>query len=98
MVLAKVMGTVLSTAKVPSLLGKTFVLCRPVESKEESDLWEASSSGTFVAVDLVGAPEGSLVMINTGSAAKEMSGAPVDAVVSGIVDYAVVGGKRVAVE
>lgn len=98
MVLAKVIGTVVSTAKVAALSGKTLVICRSMESIGESGFPESDSATSFVAVDLVGAPEGSVVMVVTGSAAREMSGAPVDAAVSGIVDYTVVGGKRAVVE
>lgn len=98
MILARVVGTVVSTAKNPGLTGKTFLLCRSIEIVEKKGAWEEGSSQPFIAVDLVGAPEGSVVMITTGTAAKEMSGAAVDAAVAGIVDCAVIHGRRIATE
>ena len=61
----------------------------------------ASSDGTaagepFVAIDTVGAGEDELVLVVTGSAARETEttrGAPVDATIVGIIDSTSGGGK-----
>ena len=52
----------------------------------------------IVAVDTIGAGEGQLVLITQGSSARMAEGfnkAPVDAVIVGIVDEAMVMGRRV---
>lgn len=83
MIFAKVIGTVVASVKDPQLNGKRLLLCR--ESDHEGHL----RASYHVAVDAVGAGEGSLVLIAYGSSARmtqETHNAPVDAVIMAIVD------------
>ena len=83
MILAQVMGTVVSTRKDPALLALKLLLVREVDA-------EFKPAGSFVvAADAVGAGEGELVLVAQGSSARltEVSrDRPVDAVICGIVD------------
>lgn len=65
---------------------------------EIADAQLAVTGRAIVAMDLIGAGEGQLVLIVQGSSARMadgMSKTPTDAVVIGIVDSAVVGGQRI---
>ena len=90
MQLAKVVGTVVSTRKEPSLDGLKFLLVRGVDE-------EGKESGNFlVAADAVGAGPDEIVLIASGSSARQTQATdkrPVDAVVMGIVDSWEVGAK-----
>jgi microcompartment protein CcmK/EutM len=89
-ILAQVMGTVVSTRKDTGLLGLKLLLVREVDSAFKP-------AGAFVvAADAVGAGTGELVMVAQGSSARltEVSREkPVDAVICGIVDSVESGGK-----
>lgn len=84
MLIARVIGSAVSTAKDESLTGKKLLLVR------EADETGAESGPVFVAVDGVGAGTGELVLVARGSAARHSSstgsGQPVDALVMGILD------------
>jgi len=76
MFLAKVTGSLVSTQKVDSMVGRKLLL--------------VGTGRTFVAVDTVGAGEGELVLIVQGSSARltpETKNLPVDTVIIGIVDH-----------
>ena len=77
--LARVLGQVVSTVKQPGLEAFTLLV---IEDAEDA------SDGTSVAVDLVGAGVGELVLVTTGSAARVAAGAeaPVDRAVVAIAD------------
>jgi microcompartment protein CcmK/EutM len=83
MILAQVLGTVVSTRKDSHLLTLKLMLTREVDA-------EFRPLGNFiVAADAVGAGEGELVLLAQGSSARltEVSrDKPVDAVICGIVD------------
>lgn len=83
MQLAKVVGTVVSTRKEPSLDGLKLLIVRGVDE-------EGKASGSFlVAADAVGAGPEEIVLIASGSSARQTQATdkrPVDAVVMGIVD------------
>ena len=83
MILAQVLGTVVSTRKDPALLSLKLLLVREVDAQFQP-------AGSFVvAADAVGAGEGELVLVAQGSSARltEVSrDKPVDAVICGIVD------------
>ena len=78
----------------------------PAEAGKEAESGSTSGGGTFgvtgraiVAMDTIGAGEGQLVLITQGSSARMAEGCnkvPTDAVVIGIVDEAIVMGKRLA--
>ena len=83
MLLGKVVGTVWATRKDEKLNGLKLLLVRHVE------LDYTLRKTYVVAADTVGAGVGEVVMITTGSSARQSKlteGKPVDAVVSGIID------------
>jgi len=87
--IARVIGSAVSTVKDPSLVGHKLLLVR--EADEKDDL----TGPVFVAVDVVGAGTGELVLVAEGSAARQpgtTTGQPVDAVIMGILDSLEVGG------
>ncbi len=90
MLLAKVVGTVVSTQKEPSMDGLRFMLLQPVDL-------EGGPGGTHVvAVDAVGAGVGETVLYATGSSARQTvvtDKRPCDAVIMAIVDQWEVGGE-----
>ncbi len=95
MILARVLGTVVASAKNERLVGSTLVLCSPLESVEQVESLEAPASKPIVAVDLVGATEGNVVLVCTGSSSQSAAGGgPIDAAVVGLVDYVTCEGKR----
>ena len=83
MFLGKVIGTVWSTKKDENLVGAKFLIVREVTL----DLKEKERF--VVAVDSVGAGEGEVVLVATGSSSRMTTftkDKPVDAVIMGIVD------------
>jgi microcompartment protein CcmK/EutM len=91
-ILARVVGTVVSTRKDKGLLGLKLLLAREVDGAFKP-------TGNFVvAADAVGAGVEELVLIAAGSSARltEVSrDRPVDAVICGIVDAVEMGGRDV---
>ncbi len=88
MQLAKVVGTVVSTRKDESLNGLTFLLVRGLDEEGRE------TGGFLVAADAVGAGPDEIVLIASGSSARQTRQTdkrPVDAVVMGIVDSWCVG-------
>ncbi len=87
MQLAKVVGSVVSTQKSPSLIGKKLLIVRRVNGNDVNNAnpeWYDE-----VAVDCVGAGEGELVFVTRNSSARlivDGSNEAVDLAVSGIVD------------
>ena len=83
MFLGKVIGTVWSTKKDEQLVGAKFLIVR------ELDLQLKEKERFVVAVDSVGAGEGEVVLVATGSSSRMTTftkDKPVDAVIMGIVD------------
>lgn len=83
MFLGKVIGTVWSTKKDEKLVGAKFLIVRKV------DLDLNEKSDFVVAVDSVGAGEGEVVLVATGSSSRQThftQDKPVDAVIMAIVD------------
>jgi ethanolamine utilization protein EutN len=89
--LAKVVGQVVATMKVGEL--KSFKLLLLQDATGAS---QARTSGpVYVAIDLVGAGEGELVLVVSGSGARvsaDSSAAPVDSAVVAIADSVIRGG------
>lgn len=83
MLLGKVVGTVWATKKDDKLSGMKLLLVRHVEL-------DYTLRRTYVvAADTVGAGVGEIVMVTTGSSARQSKlteGKPVDAAISGIID------------
>jgi len=84
MLLGRVIGTVVSSVKVPAYKGHKLLLVRP---ERLDGTFEARS---YIAVDLVHAGEGDRVLLmREGSSVRDLLGdaaAPIHAAVVGIVD------------
>jgi len=84
MLFARVVGNVVCTRKDDKLVGTKLLLVQPV------DLSGKPQGNQLVAVDAVGAGENELVLIVSGSSArqtKRTEGNPVDCTIMAIVDY-----------
>lgn len=90
MILAKVVGTVVSTRKEASMDGLKFLLLDRVNT-------QGKETGSFVvAADAVGAGVGEMVLFASGSSARQTVATdkrPCDAVIMAIVDSWEVGGE-----
>lgn len=90
MLICRTTGTVVSTMKHDTLHSRKLLLvrrCTP-DGKAAGD--------PFVAIDAIGAGEDEVVIVATGSAARETEStrsAPVDATIIGIIDSTAVAGK-----
>src|SRR5262245_9040071 len=83
MILARIVGTVVSTRKDPRLEGKKLLIVKPVSPQGTDE------SGYLVAVDTVAAGFRENVLVVSGSSARNAEGCkdrPVDAAIIGIVD------------
>jgi len=88
MQLGKVVGTVVATHKEQTLEGLKFMLVRQVDAEGQE------TGGFVVAADAVGAGPGELVLVASGSSARQTqvtNNRPVDAVIMAIVDTWEVG-------
>jgi microcompartment protein CcmK/EutM len=84
MIIARILGTVVSTQKDERLRGKKLLIVRPLNL----DGTEAGS-GYTIAVDTVGAGYHERVLVVAGSSARLAEGmkdAPVDAAIVGVID------------
>ncbi len=82
MTVGRVVGSLISTRKCENLIGSKFAIVEPL------DIMNAGHE-RLVAVDIIGAGVGEMVLVATGSSARIGSGlekAPVDAAIVGIVD------------
>src|SRR3989440_10448538 len=101
MFLARVTGNVVATQKDKTLNGQKLVIVEPLNVKYDDSGAPASLGNTgraIVAIDVVGAGEGQLVLIVQGSSARMTDvtkNIPADAVIVGIVDSAEYGGEKV---
>ncbi|HVL84882.1 MAG TPA: EutN/CcmL family microcompartment protein [Pseudonocardia sp.] len=91
MQLAKVLGQVVSTVKEPGLDRFTLLLVQEASGADP----ERTSGAAYVAVDLVGAGVGEVVLVATGGAARVAAGAdaPTDRAVVAIADTVVRSGS-----
>jgi len=83
MQIAQVRGTVVGTQKLPSLMGKKFLLLQFLDEDGQP------LSGYEVAADPVGAGVGEWVLVTRGSAARTEADSrdrPLDAMVVAIID------------
>ncbi|MBP3918737.1 MAG: EutN/CcmL family microcompartment protein [Clostridia bacterium] len=84
MIIGKVIGSVVATRKNEKLIGSKFLI---IESLK--DMKQDETGDKFVAVDVIGAGIGDVVMVARGSAARlacDRQDAPCDAAVVGIID------------
>jgi microcompartment protein CcmK/EutM len=89
MFVARVMGSVIATHKVASMIGHKLLTVEPLRV-DPADRGRLIGTGrTFVVVDTLGAGEGEMVLIVQGSSARlmpETEKLPIDASIIGIVD------------
>jgi ethanolamine utilization protein EutN len=93
MQLAKIVGQLVSTIKEPGLDSFKILLVQDVDPASPDD---SSDSASYLAVDLVGAGEGEVVVVANGSAARvngASSHTATDSAVVAIVDSVIVGGQ-----
>lgn len=91
MKIARVIGTVVSSVKDENLTGLKLMIVASCDLYGQEDLRQQ-----LVAVDTVGAGLDEVVLIATGSSARQTEktkNKPVDAVIMGIVDSLEVNGK-----
>jgi microcompartment protein CcmK/EutM len=89
MFLAKVTGSVVATQKLASMTGRKLLTVEPVRVDPTERTRLISTGRTFVAVDVLGAGLGEMVLIVQGSSARltpETEKLPVDTTIIGIVD------------
>ncbi len=92
MLIARVIGTTVSTIKDEKLQGKKLLIVRQTDERG------APSGKPFVAIDTVDAGIGDLVLTAAGSSARQTNitkDTPVDAVIMSIIDSLEVGGQVV---
>jgi ethanolamine utilization protein EutN len=95
MILGKVIGTVWSTKKDENLVGSKLLIVRQL------DLDFQEKSNFLIAIDSVGAGEGEIVLVASGSSARQTvitKNKPVDAVIMAIVDKLDVSIKEMLAE
>jgi len=81
MIVGKVIGSVVSTRKMTTLVGNKFMVVEPLSSTGEKH--------KIIAIDNIGAGIGETVLVATGSAARigsNMENSPIDAAIVGIID------------
>ncbi len=90
MLIAKVIGTTVSTIKDENIVGRKLLIVRQTDEKGEP------FGKPFVAVDTVNAGVGDLVLTASGSSARQTTitkDRPVDAVIMAMIDSLEVDGK-----
>ncbi|MGD6993381.1 EutN/CcmL family microcompartment protein [Sutcliffiella horikoshii] len=84
MIIAKVTGSIVATTKAEKLKGKKLLIVTPLDMKSIEE-----DGKPIVAIDTVGSGVGEVVLIVSGSSARQTeitNGVPVDAAIVGIVD------------
>lgn len=92
MLIARVIGTTVSTIKDEKLSGRKLLILR------ETDETGKSTGKPYVAVDTLDAGIGDLVLTAHGSSGRQTEltrNSPVDAVIMAVIDHLEVGGKVV---
>jgi ethanolamine utilization protein EutN len=90
--LSRVCGNVVSTVKAAGLARYKLLIVRDVDPSAPAE--PAGQEGGYIAIDLIGAGDGDIVLVVHGSAARIDHGAgavPTDAAVVAIVDSVLVG-------
>jgi microcompartment protein CcmK/EutM len=90
MIIAQVVGSAVATLKHDLLKTSKLLLVRQADAQGQA------TGEPFLAVDLVGAGEGELVVVSQGSSARMATGnasSPADAAIVGILDSLQIEGK-----
>ncbi len=88
----KVIGNVVSTEKDESLTGFKLLIVQPVDMIDFKP-----ESSPFVAIDAVGAGDGEIVLVVTGSSSRLTTvtkDRPTDATIQAIIDFVYINGKE----
>src|SRR5262245_37484881 len=100
MFIARITGNLIATQKDKTLNGQKLYVVEPLSVKYDEATNKPASLGNtgraIVALDVVGAGEGQLVLVVQGSSARMTEitkNLPADAVIVGIVDSATYAGK-----
>jgi len=91
MLIAKVIGTTISTIKDEKLQGRKLLIV------QQTDEFGKPGGKPFVAIDTVNAGTGDLVLTASGSSARQTNitkDTPVDAVIMAVIDSLEVEGKE----
>ncbi len=92
MQVCKVIGNVVSTEKDESIKGFKLLIVQPV------DMTDLNVKGDpFVAIDAVGAGDGEIVLVVTGSSSRLTAmtkDRPTDATIQAIIDFILINGKE----
>ena len=92
MILAKVLGNIISTVKADGIEGSKYMIVSPVTPSGEA------VESSLIALDLVGSSTGEIVLVSQGSSVRQTDTTkdkPVDAVIMGIIDIVEEDGKVV---
>ncbi len=92
MKICKVIGNVVSTEKDESIKGFKLLIVQPVDM-----IGFKPESSPFVAIDAVGAGDGELVLVVTGSSSRLTAmtkDKPSDATIQAIIDFVYINGKE----
>jgi microcompartment protein CcmK/EutM len=92
MQLGRVAGTLVATRKEPTMEGLKFLVVRPLDAETGEE-----TGNIVVAADAVGAGVDEVVLVATGSSARQTEATrdrPCDAVIMAIVDTWEVGGQE----
>ncbi|MED3564274.1 EutN/CcmL family microcompartment protein [Bacillus xiapuensis] len=96
MIIGKVVGSIVSTTKAEKLVGKKLLIVTPLDIKTFKE-----DGKPLVAIDTVGSGEGEVVLVVSGSSARQTeitNGVPVDAAIVGIVDQIEIEGSLTLVK
>jgi microcompartment protein CcmK/EutM len=88
-----VKGTVVRTSKAEKLLGLKLLLVKPVSIEDQKE-----KGDVIVAVDAIGAGEGEVVLLVSGSSSRQTTlteNKPVDLSIVAIIDHIDLNGKRI---
>ena len=97
MFIAKIVGSLIATQKVDSMVGQKLLVIEPFRLDDARETMKTTSR-TLVAVDTVGAGENEFVLVVQGSSARmteETKKLPVDATIVGIVDAVHVDKRKI---
>jgi len=93
LIACRVLGAVVCTRKDEKLVGTKLMVVQPISLDDQ-----APDGKSLVAIDTVGAGEGEIVLVVSGSSARQTTktqNTPVDAVIMGIIDSIELEGKVV---
>lgn len=94
MEIGRVVGTVVSTVKSSGLNSFKLLVVTPLAAGEE--LTAVDPTSTYVAIDLIGAGDGDVVLVTKGSAARlsDAINVPTDAAIIAVVDTVQLGSQN----